>query len=71
VVFNTYLLFSRARRRTVYTLFARVALVGVVLFVRIVRALFSCCRAASARDNKLFSLISTHVSNANLSDHIC
>jgi hypothetical protein len=28
-------------------------------------------RATSARDNKLFSLISTHVSNINLSSHIC
>jgi hypothetical protein len=28
------------------------------------------CRAASARGNKLFSLISTHVSNANSSSHI-
>jgi predicted alpha/beta hydrolase family esterase len=29
------------------------------------------CRTASARSNKLFSLISTHVSNANSSGHIC
>jgi hypothetical protein len=29
------------------------------------------CHAASARGNKLFSLISTHVSNANSSGHIC
>ena len=28
-------------------------------------------RATFARDNKLFSLISTHVSNANSSGHIC
>jgi hypothetical protein len=28
-------------------------------------------RATSARDNKLFLLISTHVSNANLSSHVC
>ena len=40
---------SRARRRTVYALFARVALVVAVLFVRIVHALFSCCRASFAR----------------------
>ena len=40
---------SRARRRTVYALFARVALAVVVLFVRIVRALFLCCRASFAR----------------------
>jgi hypothetical protein len=37
---------SRARRRTVYALFAGVALTVVVLFVRIVHALFSCCRAS-------------------------
>jgi hypothetical protein len=40
---------SRARRRTVYALFARVALVVAVLFVRIVHVLFSCCRASFAR----------------------
>jgi hypothetical protein len=38
-------------------------------------ALLACvdhvCRAASARDNKLFSLISTHVSEVNSSSHIC
>jgi hypothetical protein len=28
-------------------------------------------RSVSARDNKLFSFIDTHVSNANLSGHIC
>ena len=28
------------------------------------------CRAVSARDNKLFSLINTHVNNINLSGHI-
>ena len=28
------------------------------------------CRAASARDNKLFSLINTHVNNVNSSGHI-
>jgi hypothetical protein len=33
----------------VYALFARVALVVAVLFVRIVQALFSCCRASFAR----------------------
>jgi hypothetical protein len=107
---------SRACRRTVYALFACVALVVVVLFVCIVCALFSCCRASiergtravrtrchtssacvacatyacrspcrasfthisrvdgagrttSARDNKLFLLIITHVNNNNLSGH--
>jgi hypothetical protein len=43
---------SCARRRTVYALFARVALVVVVLFVRIIRALFSCCRASIARGTR-------------------
>ena len=28
------------------------------------------CRAASARDNKLFSFINTHVNNVNSSGHI-
>jgi hypothetical protein len=28
------------------------------------------CRAASTRDNKLFSLINTHVDNVNSSGHI-
>jgi hypothetical protein len=99
----------RARRRTVYALFARVELVIVMLFVRLVRAVshrsscvvrechaccshtLSCavrvcraprrallapvarisrvdhvCRAASARDNKLFALISIHINNVNL-----
>jgi hypothetical protein len=42
-------LVSRARRRTVYALFAHVALAVAVLFVRIVHALFSCCRASFAR----------------------
>jgi predicted alpha/beta hydrolase family esterase len=28
------------------------------------------CRATSARDNKLFSFINTHVSNVNSSGHI-
>jgi hypothetical protein len=28
------------------------------------------CRATSARDNKLFSFINTHVSNLNSSGHI-
>jgi hypothetical protein len=91
-------------------LFARVALVVVVLFVHLVHVLFTCvvrvvrtrchtsfvgvtravytcrlpchaslacilrvdhvCGAASARDNKLFSLINTHVSNVNSSGHI-
>jgi hypothetical protein len=107
---------SRARRRTVYALFARVALVVIVLFVCIVRALFLCCRTSiarvaravrtrchtssacvacatyaccspcrasfariscvdgaghttSARDNKLFLFIITHVNNNNLSGH--
>jgi hypothetical protein len=107
---------SRARRRTVCALFARVAPVVVVLFVRIIRALFLCCHASiargtravrtcchtssacvacatyayrspfrasftrilrvdgaghttSARDNKLFLLIITHVNNNNLSGH--
>ena len=105
---------GHAHRCTVYALFARVALVVAVLFVRIVQALFSCCRASfarvtravrtryhtsfacvacvtytcrspccasfarisrvddtgrttSARDNKLFSLVNTHVNNVNLS----
>jgi hypothetical protein len=40
---------SHARRRTVYVLFARVALAVAVLFVRIVHVLFSCCRASFAR----------------------
>jgi hypothetical protein len=40
---------SRARRRTVCALFARVAFAVAVLFVRIVHALFSCCRASFAR----------------------
>jgi hypothetical protein len=40
---------SRARRRTVYALFARVALAVAVLFVRIVHSLLSCCRASFAR----------------------
>ena len=39
----------RARRRTVYALFARVALAVAVLFVCIVHALFSCCRASFVR----------------------
>jgi hypothetical protein len=39
----------RARRRTVYALFARVALTVAVLFMRIVHVLFSCCRASFAR----------------------
>jgi hypothetical protein len=39
---------SRARRRTVYALFARVALAVAVLFVCIVHVLFSCCRASFA-----------------------
>jgi hypothetical protein len=39
---------SRARRRTVYAQFARVAL-AAVLFVRIVHSLISCCRASFAR----------------------
>jgi hypothetical protein len=28
------------------------------------------CRAMSARDNKLFSIINTHINNVNLSGHI-
>jgi hypothetical protein len=40
---------SRARRRSVYALFARVALAVAVLFVRIVHSLLSCCRASFAR----------------------
>jgi hypothetical protein len=40
---------SRARRRTVYVLFARVALAVAVLFVHIVHSLLSCCRASFAR----------------------
>jgi hypothetical protein len=42
-------LVSRARRCIVHALFARVALAVVVLFVRIVRALLSCCRSSFAR----------------------
>jgi hypothetical protein len=38
----------RECRRTVCALFARVALVVAVLFVRIVHVLFSCCRASFA-----------------------
>jgi hypothetical protein len=38
---------------------------------RVVRALSHVCRATSVRDNKLFSFINAHVSNVNLSDHIC
>jgi hypothetical protein len=100
--------------RAVYALFARVALAVAVLFVRIVHALFSCCRSSfvratrvvhtcchtsfacvacaayacrspcctsfahiscvddtgrttSARNNKLFSLMSIHVNNVNMS----
>jgi hypothetical protein len=34
---------------------------------RVVRALSHVCRAASARDNKLFLLINTYVNNVNLS----
>jgi hypothetical protein len=102
--------------RAVYALSARVALVVAMLFVRIVQALFSYCRApfacvtravrtrchtsfacvacatyacrspccasfarisrvddagrtTSARNNKLFLLIITHVNNNNLSGH--
>jgi hypothetical protein len=91
-------------------MFARVALVVVVLFVHLVRASFACvaravrtrchtsfvcvacaiytclltcrtslarisrvdhvCRASSVRDNKLFSLINTHVNNTNWPCHI-
>jgi hypothetical protein len=40
---------SRARRRTIYALFARVALAAAVLFVRIVHSLLLCCRASFAR----------------------
>jgi hypothetical protein len=40
---------SRVRRRTVYAMFARVALAVTVLFVRIVHSLLSCCRASFAR----------------------
>jgi hypothetical protein len=40
---------SRARRRTVHALFARVGLAVAVLFVRIVHALLSCCRASFVR----------------------
>jgi hypothetical protein len=36
---------GRARRRTVYALFARVALIVVVLFAFLVCALYVCCRA--------------------------
>jgi hypothetical protein len=39
---------SHAHRRTVYALFARVALAIAVLFVRIVHALFSRCRMSCA-----------------------
>ena len=41
-----------------------------VLFVRIISRVDHVCRAASARDNKLFSLIITHVTNVNSSGHI-
>ena len=67
----------RARRCTVYALFARAELVVVMLFVCLVRALLRVARAVSrvehigratcVRDNKLFSLMSTHVNNVNLS----
>jgi hypothetical protein len=40
---------SRARRRTIYALFARVALAAAVLFMRIVHLLLLCCRASFAR----------------------
>jgi hypothetical protein len=42
-------LVSRARRRTVHALFARVALAVAVLFVRIVHVLLLYCRASFAR----------------------
>jgi hypothetical protein len=60
VIFNTYLVFSintmsvsdscdSCASSHCHPLFARVALAVVVLFVRIVHALFSCCRASFAR----------------------
>ena len=52
---------SRARRRTVYALFARVALAVAVLFVRIVHALFSRCSVPFAR------VVACHVRTSRVS----
>jgi hypothetical protein len=52
---------SRARRRTVYALFARVTLVVAVLFVRIVHTLFSRCRVPFAR------VVACHVRTSRVS----
>jgi hypothetical protein len=52
---------SRARHHTVHALFARVALAVAVLFVRIVHALLSCCRASFARVVRANSHASSHV----------
>jgi hypothetical protein len=55
----------------------RVARAVVRVVSRAIHALFCTvsrvdhvCRAASARDNKLFSRINTHVNNVNSSGHI-
>jgi hypothetical protein len=52
---------SRARRRTVYALFARVTLAIAVLFVCIVHALFSRCRVPFAR------VVACHVRTSRVS----
>jgi hypothetical protein len=52
---------SRAHRRTVYALFARVALAVAVLFVRIVHALFSRCSVPFAR------VVACHVRTSRVS----
>jgi hypothetical protein len=43
---------------------------GLCASPRVVRALSHVCRAASASDNKLFSLINTYVNNVNSSGRI-
>ena len=48
---------SRARRRTVYALFARVTLAVGVLFVRIVHVLFSCVARAVRTRHTLFACV--------------
>jgi hypothetical protein len=49
---------ARVVSRAVHALFCTVSRVDHV------------CHATSARDNKLFSLTTTHVNNVNLSGHI-
>jgi hypothetical protein len=55
----------RTRRRALFALLARLH----TLLARISHVDHA-CRVTSARDNKLFSLINTHVSNVNLLGHM-